>query len=260
MRRSSFPSSARPARLAATLVPPGSAAIFRAVASALLLATAGGPVPAAEDDAVGAKPVSEPVSAGVRKADGAAVAAAEEPVLRRPSMRQLGPNADPSRPPSRREIADGRVIVRRRFYEDFSHTETALGARVAAEALLTAATTEDDRTLRWVLLDEARRLGESSGQAGIISRSFATAAGLYDFDDVAAELRSLEQIPVRVLDGGRAAALAKAAEHLARRAADENRVPQAITAESIAARAWQRAGNAAAAREAAVRAVALERR
>jgi hypothetical protein len=175
-------------------------------------------------------------------------------------MRQLGPNADPSRPPSRREIADGRVIVRRRFYEDFSHTETALGARVAAEALLTAAMTEDDRTLRWVLLDEARRLGESSGQAGIISRSFATAAGLYDFDDVAAELRSLEQIPVRVLDGGRAAALAKAAEHLARRAADENRVPQAITAESIAARAWQRAGNAAAAREAAVRAVALERR
>lgn len=260
MRRSLFPSSARPARLAATLVPPGRAAIFRAVASALLLATAGGPVPAAEDDARDSKPVtalvSEPLSAGVGKADGAA----EEPVLRRPSMRQLGPNADPSRPPSRREIADGRVIIRRRFYEDFSHTETALGARVAAEALLTAAMTEDDRTLRWVLLDEARRLGESSGQAGIISRSFATAAGLYDFDDVAAELRSLEQIPVRVLDGGRAAALAKAAEHLARRAADENRVPQAITAESIAARAWQRAGNAAAAREAAVRAVALERR
>jgi len=256
MRRSSFPSSARAIRLATTLVPPGRAAIFRAIAAALLLATAAEPVPAAEGDARDWEPLSEPLSAGVGKADGAA----EEPVLRRPSMRQLGPNADPSRPPSRREIADGRVIVRRRFYEDFSHTETALGARVAAEALLTAAMTEDDRTLRWVLLDEARRLGESSGQAGIISRSFATAAGLYDFDDIAAELRSLEQIPVRVLDGGRAAALAKAAEHLARRAADENRVPQAITAESIAARAWQRAGNAAAARDAAIRAVALERR
>jgi hypothetical protein len=260
MRRTLIQSSARPVRLVATLLPAGRETTFRAVAAALMLATAGGPASSAEDDAPDANPVSGRDSPAVAAADGAAVAAPEEPVPRRPSMRQLGPSADPSRPPSRREIADGRTIVRRRFYEDFSHSETALGARVAAEALLSAATTEADPTLRWVLLDEARRLGESSGQAGIISRSFATAAGLYDFDDVAAELRSLEQIPVRVLDGGRATALAKSAEHLARRAADENRIPQAIAAESIAARAWQRAGNTAAAREATVRALELERR
>jgi len=198
--------------------------------------------------------------AAVAAADAALVASADEPVVRRPSMRQLGPSGNPVRPPSRREIADGRAVVRRRFYEEFSHTETAVGARVAAETLLAAATTEADRTVRWVLLDEARRLGEASGQAGIISRSFTTAAGFYDFDDVAGELRSLEQIPVRALDGGRAAALAKAAEHLAARAANEDRFPQAVAAETIASRAWQRAGNATAAREAATRAAAIERR
>jgi len=193
-------------------------------------------------------------------APGEAVAPAEETGIRRPLMRQIGPLEAAAGPPSRRAVADGRAAVRRRFRAEFSHTATAAGARLAAETLLSAALTEPDRTLRWVLLDEARRLGESSGQAGIVSRSFAAAAGTYDFDDVAGELRSLEQIPVRALDGGRAAALAKAAEQLAARAAGDNRLPQAIAAEGIAVRAWQRAGNSPAAREAASRTTALERR
>lgn len=246
MRRPSFVSAVsttRPVRTEVAHVPPALLAAITVVVAATC------PPLAAESDARDAAPAADAVTAD----------ADAEPVARRPSMRQLGPGAGGSRPPSRREAADGRTVVRRRFHEEYSHTETSLGARLAAETLLAAAATEEDRTLRWVLLDEARRLGESSGQAGIISRAYATAAGFYAFDDVAAELRSLEQIPVRVLDGGRAAALAKAAEQLARRAADDNRMPQAIAAESIAVRAWQRAGNTAAAREAAARTVALER-
>lgn len=189
-------------------------------------------------------------AASGERADAAASPAGAEP---RPAMRQLESGSRSGRVPSARDIAAVRPLVKRRFYEAFSHTETALGAQTAAETLLSAATNEGDGTLRWVLLDEARRLGEDCGQAGIVSRSFALAAGFYDVDDVAGELRSLRHFPIRILDPQRAAALARSAEHLAVRAAETGRVREAVAAEDLATRAWQRAGNIEAARAAAAR-------
>jgi len=108
-----------------------------------------------------------------------------------------------------------------------------------------------------VLLDEARRLGEACGQARIVSRSFAMAAGFYDVDDIGGELRSLRHFPIRVLDPLRAATLARSAEQLASRAAESRRLREAVEAEDLAIRAWQRAGNIEAARAAAARAAEL---
>lgn len=175
-----------------------------------------------------------------------------ESAEQRPTMRQItGPQA--GRIPAARDISAARPVVKRRFHEAFSHTETSRGAQVAAETLLAAATTEPDATLRWVLLDEARRLGEACGQARIVSRSFAMTAGFYDVDDIGGELRSLRHFPLRVLDPLRAATLARSAEQLASRAAESRRLPEAVAAEDLAMRAWQRAGNIEAARAAATR-------
>lgn len=178
----------------------------------------------------------------------------------RPAMRQITSGPQASRVPSTRDIADVRPVVRRRFHEALSHTETSVGAQTAAEALLSAAATESDGTLRWVLLDEARRLGEDCGQADIVSRSFALAVGFYDVDDVAGELRSLRHFPIRILDPQRAAALARSAERVAVRAVEAGRAREAVTAEDLATRAWQRAGNIGAARAAATRSAALMKR
>lgn len=202
-------------------------------------------------------------AAGCAAAAAAADEAPETPAVEsaepRPTMRQItGPQA--GRIPAARDITAARPVVKRRYHEVFSHTETSRGAQVAAETLLAAATIEPDATLRWVLLDEARRLGEACGQARIVSRSFAMAAGFYDVDDIGGELRSLRHFPLRVLDPLRAATLARSAEQLASRAAESRRLREAIEAEDLAMRAWQRAGNIEAARAAATRAADLDNR
>ena len=178
--------------------------------------------------------------------------------VERPRMQQAAPGSMLDSPPSARDIAVVRPEFRRRFREPLSHSDTAAGARTAAESLLDAAATENDRTLKWLILDEARRLGEAAGQAGLVTRAVALASAAYDFDAIDVELRSLKLIPLRGLDPRRAAAVAAAAEQIATRAEADQRLDRAVTAELLAYRGWQRAGNAEAARQAAARHTALE--
>ena len=173
--------------------------------------------------------------------------------IERPMMRQLGPNGSASAVPTSQDIALARPELSRRFREPLSHADSSAGATQAAETLLAAAGTETDRTLRWLMIDEARRLGESAGQAGIVTRAITAASAAYDFDTVEAELRALKQIPLRGLDASRAAGVAVAAERVAARAAADSRPDKSVAAEMLAYRAWQRAGDMAAARRAAAR-------
>ena len=179
--------------------------------------------------------------------------------ISRPTMQQAGPNNTLNGPPSARDVAESRPAFRRRFRDSLAHTDTAVGARTASETLLVAAATEDDRTLKWMMLDEARRLGEAAGQAGLVSRAIMLASAFYDFDAIDMELRSLKLIPLRGLDAKRATNLALAAEQIATRAEADQRLDKAATAELLAYRAWQRAGNTPAARQAAARHDALKR-
>jgi hypothetical protein len=171
----------------------------------------------------------------------------------RPTMQQMAPAEGLGKPPSSRELASSRVELQRRFRGPLSHTNTAAGARLAAETLLTAAITEDDRSLKWLILDEARRLGEASGQASLVNRAITMAAAVYDFDEIEMELRCLKQIPLRGLDAQRASGLASAAENIATRAEADQRLDKAVSATLLAYRAWQRAGNKEAAYQAATR-------
>ncbi len=171
----------------------------------------------------------------------------------RPTMRQMPAGTTLPRPPSSRDLVWGRSELRRRFREQLSHADTGAGARVAAEALLTAAATENDRSLKWVMLEESRRLGETAGQADLVSRAILLAAAAYEFDAIGLELRSLKQIPLRGLDARRAATLASAADKIAIRAEADSRPDMAAAAALLAVRAWQRAGNKTAAAQAAAR-------
>ncbi|NQW48551.1 MAG: hypothetical protein HQ464_12395 [Planctomycetes bacterium] len=196
------------------------------------------------------------------RAEESATSAAASPVagsISRPTMQQAGPNNTLNGPPSARDVAESRPAFRRRFRDSLAHTDTAVGARTASETLLAAAATEDDRTLKWMMLDEARRLGEAAGQAGLVTRAIMLASAFYDFDAIDMELRSLKLIPLRGLDAKRATNLALAAEQIATRAEADQRLDKAATAELLAYRAWQRAGNTPAARQAAARHDALER-
>lgn len=168
-------------------------------------------------------------------------------------MLQIRPSESATALPSAQDIAVARPEFRRRFRVPLSRASSAAGARQAAEALLAEAGTEEDRTVRWLMLDEARRLGEASGQAALVTRSIAAASVAYDFDAIDAELRSLKQIPLRGLDSARAAAVAAAAERIAVRATADGRPDKAVAAEMLAYRGWQRAGDLAAARRAAAR-------
>ena len=168
-------------------------------------------------------------------------------------MKQLGTTGGLDKLPSSSDLALSRAELQRRFREPLSHTNTAAGARLAAETLLTAAATEKDRSLKWLMLDQARRLGEAAGQASLVNRAITMAAAAYDFDAIDLELRCLKQIPLRGLDARRASSLASAAEDIATRAEAEQRLDKAMAATLLAYRAWQRAGNKEAARQASVR-------
>jgi hypothetical protein len=170
----------------------------------------------------------------------------------RPTMRQLPASAALPRPPTQRDLVDARAALKARFKDALSHTETAAGARTAADTLLAAAHDEPQTALKWLLLDEARRLGAASGNAEIVSRAVALTSAVFDVDELALELESLGEIPLRPLDPGRATRLAEAAERIATRAQTDGRTDLAEDARHLAFKAWQRAGNTAAARRLAM--------
>lgn len=166
----------------------------------------------------------------------------------RPAMRQLAASGPLPAPPSQRDLVDARAVLKARFREPLAHTETAAGARSAADALLAAAQSETDDSLKWLLLDEARRLGASAGSAELVSRAVTLASAVFDVDEQTLELESLREIPLRALDPARATRLAEAAERIATRAATDGRTDLATAARLLAFKAWQRAGNTAAAK------------
>jgi hypothetical protein len=172
-------------------------------------------------------------------------------------MHQLPPAAA-GRPPSQRDLVEARVELKRRFREPLAHAATASGATAAAAVLIDAAGRESDRALKWLLLLEARRLATASGNAAGVARSVVLASAAYDFDAVAEEYRALAEIPLRGIDGSRARSLAEVAEKLSLRAEADGRNDMAADAQALAIRAWQRAGDAAAAKRADARLTALE--
>jgi hypothetical protein len=169
----------------------------------------------------------------------------------RPRMLQFDQAAPERRPPSQRRLVDARAIVERRFREPLGHTDSAAGATAAAAVLLDAAATERDTAVKWLLLTEARRLAAAAGNAVAVDRAITMADAAYDFDAIAEEQRTLREIPLQALDPDRAAALARIAEGLAQRAEADDRDEVAVDAWALAMRAWQRAGDMAAARRAA---------
>ena len=182
----------------------------------------------------------------------AAAAGAAEPGGR-PVMRELPPAAVLDRPPSQRDLVDARAELQRRFREPLFRADTAAGANRAAEVLLDAAIGEQVRAVKWAMLAEARRLAAAAGNALAVDQAIVLASANYEFDEIEAELRALSEIPLRGLDPGRAVRLAEVAERLATRAETDRRFDDAIAAQSLAVRAWQRAGNKAAAMKAAER-------
>lgn len=184
----------------------------------------------------------------------AACVAAAEPG--RPVMREL-PAGGLDRPPSQRDLVDARAALERRFGPTLARATTAAGANRAAELLLDAAVAEEDRSLKWLLLAEARRLAAAAGNAPAVDRAIVLASASYAFDEIAAELETLGSIPLLALDPGRAAGLAQVAERLATRSETDDRLDEARDAQMLAVRAWQRAGNTAEAARAAARHDAL---
>ena len=181
-----------------------------------------------------------------------AARAAEPDGAARPRMRQLAPAAA-GQPPGPHELVDARSELRRRFRDEFATISTPAGANAAVAALLAAAASEPDRRLKWLMLDEARELAADAGNATAVSRTIRLASASYDFDAVAEEYRTLNEIPLRLLDPGRAASLADAADRLAARARADGRRDLATSAQLLAMRGWERAGNIAAARAAAAK-------
>ena len=186
-----------------------------------------------------------------------ASAAAAEPrattVAQRPVMTSLPQAALLEQPPSRRALVDARAELKRRYWEPLFRAKTAAGADRAAEMFVEAAATEPDRALKWLLLEEARRLGAASGNAAVIHQSITLASASWEFDALSIEHRALEEIPLRGLSGQRAVKLAEAAEAVATRAEIDGRLDLALDAQDLAIRAWQRAGAREACRRAMVR-------
>lgn len=187
----------------------------------------------------------------------ALVAHADEPPAARPTMQQLPAEAAVDIPPTARELVDARAEFERRYPGILARGRTTAGAAVIAEALIEAAASEEDRDVKWFMLAEARRLAVASGNAAALDRAVVLASATYEFDAVEEELRSLKEIPIRLLAPQRAAAFAEVAEQVAGRAESERRRDLAIQSLNLAVRGWQRAGVIDAARKAAARHDAL---
>lgn len=184
---------------------------------------------------------------------------AEQPTLsQRPAMRQMPVSSALQMPPSQRDLVAARKELKARFREPLLHTETTAGAMAAAEELFAAAISEEEPRLKWLLLAESRRLATTAGNAAAITRAITLACATWEFDALELELRSLTEIPLRSLDSARAVAFATVAENLALRAEADGRLEMAVSGQTLAIRAWQRAGNTTAARRAAIRHDALE--
>jgi hypothetical protein len=176
----------------------------------------------------------------------------------RPAMLQLPAAAASYRPPPPQDLVEPRATFRRRFRDVLGRGRSAAGANAAATTLIDAATAEPDRNVKWLMLIEARQLAAGAGNAEAVERSIVLASALYDFDAVEEEYRALAGIPLRGLDEGKAAGLARVAERLSERAEADSRTDLAASAQSLAIKAWQRAGNLDAARKAATRLTSLE--
>lgn len=186
-------------------------------------------------------------------------AIAEEPaapsadVPARPTMQQLPAAASLEAPPTARDLVDARAEFERRYPGLLARGRTTIGAATIADALIEAAVTEEDRDVKWLMLAEARRMAVVSGNARSLDRAIVLASATYDFDADAEELRSLKEIPVRLLAPERALAFAEVAEKVAGRAETDGRRDLAIQSLNLAVRGWQRAGAIDAARKAAAR-------
>jgi len=184
------------------------------------------------------------------RADDATGAQAEPP---RPTMREFPAAVTGAAPPTARELIDARAEFERRFPGILARGRTTAGANVIPDALIEAAVSEEDRSVKWLMLAEARRMAVAAGDAETLDQAVVLASATYEFDAEAEEVRSLKEIPIRLLALQRAVAFAQVAEKVAERAESDGRRDLAITAYNLAIRGWQRAGVIDAARKAAVR-------
>ena len=168
-------------------------------------------------------------------------------------VRQFPDTAVIDGPPSARELIDARAEFEARYPGVLARGRTSAGAAVLADALIDEAAAEADRGVKWLMLAEARRMAVASGNAAAVDRALVQASATFEFDVIDEELRSLKEIPVRLLAPQRAAAFAEVAEKLAGRAESDGRIEEAATALDLAVRGWQRAGHVPAARKAAAR-------
>jgi hypothetical protein len=176
----------------------------------------------------------------------------------RPRMQSLAPSSRGGVVPSQRALVDARATFRQRYGNPAARARTSTATLLVAEALLAEATDESDPAVKWVILDEARKLAISAGSPQIIGRAVRIASSEFDFDALNVEYRSLLEIPLRALEPGRASELAMAAEGIATRAEIDRSFDQALLAQGLSIRAWQRAGNIDGARTATKRLEALE--
>lgn len=176
----------------------------------------------------------------------------------RPRMQSLAPSRRGGVVPSQRALVDARATFRQRYGNPAARARTSTATLLVAEALLAEAADESDPAVKWVILDEARKLAISAGSPLIIGRAVRIASSEFDFDALNVEYRSLLEIPLRALDPGRASELAAAAEGIATRAEIDRSFDLALLAQGLSIRAWQRAGNIYGARTASKRLEALE--
>jgi len=182
-----------------------------------------------------------------------------EPRPERPRMQTLAPSQASGAVPSQRALVDARSEFRQRYGNPAARVRTSSATLLLAEALMAEAAGESDLAVKWVILEEARKLAISAGSPLVVGRSVRVASAEFDFDALAVEYRSLLEIPLRAIDPGRAADLANAAAGVATRAEVDQRYDVAILAQGLTIRAWQRAGNIHAARAASLRLESLER-
>ena len=182
-----------------------------------------------------------------------------EPRPGRPQMQTLAPSQRSGALPSQRALVDARSEFRQRYGNPAARVRTSSATLLLAEALMAEAAGETDPAVKWVILEEARKLAISAGSPLVVGRSVRVASAEFDFDALAVEYRSLLEIPLRAIDPGRASDLANAAAGVATRAEVDQRYDVAILAQGLTIRAWQRAGNIHAARAASLRLESLQR-
>lgn len=171
----------------------------------------------------------------------------------RPAMRDMAPAAAGATVPSGSALARARTQFRGRYGGMAAAARSRATAIRSSERLLGDAAGESSAALRWVMLDEARRLAVAAGDADAVSRAVRVAAADFGIDGLRLEYRSLREIPLRALRPDDAAEVARRAESLATSAETDGRPTTALDALSLAIRAWQAAGRTDEARAAAVR-------